>query len=76
MQERRTRTIYKLYNKNFIALQLNIEYIRNELCHYRGPSFVATLPSFFVEIFFSCFSRQAILSFYPGSAKAEKNRLS
>ena len=31
MQERRTRTIYKLYNKNFIALQLNIEHIRNEL---------------------------------------------
>ena len=37
MQERRTRTIYKLYNKNFIALQLNKEHIRNELCHYRGP---------------------------------------
>ena len=31
MQERRTRTIYKLYNKNFIALQLNIEHIRNKL---------------------------------------------
>ena len=29
--------IYKLYNKTFIVLQLNIEHIRNELCHYRGP---------------------------------------
>ena len=29
--------IYKLYNKNFIVLQLNIEHTRNELCHYRGP---------------------------------------
>ena len=29
--------IYKVYNKTFIVLQLNIEPIRNELCHYRGP---------------------------------------
>ena len=29
--------IYKLYNKNFIVLQLNTEHIGNELCHYRGP---------------------------------------
>ena len=29
--------IYRLYNKNFIVLQLNIEKTRNESCHYRGP---------------------------------------
>ena len=29
--------IYKLYNKNFIVLQLDIEHIQNELCHYWGP---------------------------------------
>ena len=36
-REEQERRIYKLYNTNFIVLQLNIEHIQNELCHYRGP---------------------------------------
>ena len=47
-RRREQELVYKLYNINFIVLQLNIERIRNELCHYGGPVALGTVTGLLV----------------------------